>query len=135
MYIKSIVLKRFKRFHELRIELPPGVKLVILAGPNGTGKSSLFDAFQVWHKANGGLGLNWDLSYYPKAGDVSAPTHNWNESIRIEFHDSVSQDQRDRRKAFSFRSAYRNDRLRHGLKRRDDRIARHALVIGHGSQN
>jgi predicted ATPase len=66
MQIQSVVLKRFKRFHELRIELPPGVKVVLLAGPNGTGKSSLFDGFHTWHRANGGFGLNWDLTYFHK---------------------------------------------------------------------
>jgi len=40
MQIQTVVLKRFKRFHELKIELPLGLKLVMLAGPNGTGKSS-----------------------------------------------------------------------------------------------
>ena len=109
MHIKSVGLKRFKRFHELRIELPAGVKLVLLAGPNGSGKSSLFDAFQVWHRANSSLGLNWDLTYYPKAGDAGLPVNNWSNFVTIEFHDSVPQDQSDRRKSFSFRSAYRND--------------------------
>lgn len=110
MYIQSVVLKRFKRFHELRIELPPGVKLVILAGPNGTGKSSLFDGFQVWHRANGGFGMNWDQTYFPKSGepDLSAFV-SWNKQVEIHFHGDFPQDQGERRKSFSFRSAYRND--------------------------
>lgn len=110
MHIKSVVLKRFKRFHELRIELPPGVKLVILAGPNGTGKSSLFDAFQACHRSNGGLGFNWDQTYYPKSGEPdlsSFPT--WNQQIQIQFHDSWPEDLQGRRRTFAFRTAYRND--------------------------
>jgi predicted ATP-dependent endonuclease of OLD family len=87
MYIES-VLKRFKRFQELRIELPPGVKLVMLAGPNGTGKSSVFDGFTLWHRANASLGFNWDKTYFPKSGerDLSAfPA--WNQHIEITFYE------------------------------------------------
>jgi hypothetical protein len=110
MHIDSVVLKRFKRFHDLRIELPSSVGLVVLAGPNGTGKSSLFDAFQAWHRMQGSLGLNWDLTYFPKSGepDLSSFT-GWNKQIEIKFHEAFPLDQQERRKAFTFRSAYRND--------------------------
>lgn len=110
MYIESVVLKRFKRFQELRIELPPGVKLVMLAGPNGTGKSSVFDGFTLWHRANASLGFNWDKTYFPKSGerDLSAfPA--WNQHIEITFYEDFPQDQQERRKSFAIRSAYRND--------------------------
>ena len=46
MKIKSITLKNFKRFTNLTIQdLPESAKLVVLIGPNGCEKSSLFDAF------------------------------------------------------------------------------------------
>lgn len=110
MHIKSIILKRFKRFHELRIELPSSVKLVVLAGPNGTGKSSLFDAFQASHRQNGGFGLNWDQTYYPKSGEPDlAAFSGWNQQIEIRFHEPLPQDQAGRRRTFAFRTAYRND--------------------------
>ena len=109
MYIKSVVLKRFKRFHDLKIELPPGIRLVVLAGPNGTGKSSLFDAFQLWHRANSAFGLNWDVTYFPKLGEPDLATFSWSQQVVIDFHDKFPQDQQERRKSFSFRSAYRND--------------------------
>jgi AAA15 family ATPase/GTPase len=48
MYISKIQLANFKRFSHLTIDLsaiqPP--KLVLLIGANGSGKSSLFDAFE-----------------------------------------------------------------------------------------
>ncbi|MFA6060558.1 MAG: AAA family ATPase [Taibaiella sp.] len=42
MKLKSIKLKEFKRFKDLTIEgISPRAKLVILTGPNGSGKTSL----------------------------------------------------------------------------------------------
>lgn len=46
MRITSLTLKKFKRFTELDIaDVPPSAKLVLLVGSNGSGKSSVFDAF------------------------------------------------------------------------------------------
>ena len=46
MRIRSIHLKNFKRFTDLEIrDIPESSKLVLLVGSNGSGKSSLFDAF------------------------------------------------------------------------------------------
>ena len=46
MKIQSIHLQNFKRFTDLKIQNIPAIaKLVVLLGPNGCGKSSLFDAF------------------------------------------------------------------------------------------
>ena len=48
MKIKSIKLKDFKRFTDLSIEgLPETAKLVVMIGPNGCGKSSVFDALKL----------------------------------------------------------------------------------------
>lgn len=46
MYIKKIHMKDYKRFHNLTIDLGNSPKrIVALVGPNGCGKSSVFDAF------------------------------------------------------------------------------------------
>jgi len=46
MKISKIHLKNFKRFTDLLVDnIPPTAKLVLLIGSNGSGKSSLFDAF------------------------------------------------------------------------------------------
>lgn len=46
MRIINLHLTNFKRFTDLRIEaIPPSAKLVLLIGSNGSGKSSVFDAF------------------------------------------------------------------------------------------
>jgi predicted ATPase len=110
MRIKSVELKRFKRFHHLRIELPESANVVILAGPNGSGKSSLFEAFNVWHRFRAGrAAVNWDPSYYPKAGEADAIGMAWNRQITLEFHTSIPTDQAEIRRIFYVRSAYRND--------------------------
>ena len=64
MKIKSISLDKFKRFRHLEVpELPESAKLVVLLGPNGCGKSSLFDAI---YSAGKGMALNryHNGSYY-----------------------------------------------------------------------
>ena len=46
MKIKSLQLKNFKRFTDLTLQgIPDDAKLVLLIGSNGSGKSSVFDAF------------------------------------------------------------------------------------------
>jgi ABC-type transport system involved in cytochrome c biogenesis ATPase subunit len=115
MRIRTVELKRFKRFHHLKIELPDGLKLVILAGPNGCGKSLLFEAFHFWHRSNSGIGFGWDLHYYPKAEDPDASNigwsrgENWSHQISLSFYGNVPPDQPEKRRLFYIRSAYRND--------------------------
>ncbi len=49
MYISKLELKNFKRFTDLTLDLtqlPKPPKLVLLVGVNGSGKSSVFDAFE-----------------------------------------------------------------------------------------
>ena len=49
MKIKSIKLTNFKRFTTLTIkEIPETAKLVVMIGPNGCGKSSVFDALNCY---------------------------------------------------------------------------------------
>lgn len=47
MKIQSLRLKNFKRFSDLTLQdIPENTKLVLLIGANGSGKSSVFDAFE-----------------------------------------------------------------------------------------
>ena len=72
MRIKQILLKDYKRFTELEItNIPETARLVILAGPNGCGKSSLFDAFHNWRSAYGGFAFGWDKTYHVKQGTLN----------------------------------------------------------------
>lgn len=65
MQIKSVELANFKRFTHLTInELEDNTKLVLLIGSNGSGKSSVFDAFELANTVS--KGLNPGLNYYAK---------------------------------------------------------------------
>ena len=65
MRIRSIHLTKFKRFTDLTIEgIPDTAKLVILVGPSGSGKSSLFEAINAWGKDHGNS--RYDPEYYRK---------------------------------------------------------------------
>jgi hypothetical protein len=103
VHISKIFAADFRRFTALEIvDLPATAKVVILAGPNGNGKSSLFDLFL--NVADRGVRNHWDQSYHTKVSDpgvIPAPNR-----IDVAFHEEPPQ---DRRKIFYFRSAYRND--------------------------
>lgn len=105
MRISSLVIDKFRRFSSLRIEgLKQENRLVILAGPNGNGKSSLFDAIHLWSQLNGGTGWGGDGNYYFK------DKKSENSKITTLVNLSVFPPSNPKRKnAFYFRTAYRND--------------------------
>lgn len=56
MNVTRLRLENFKRFTDLTIDLSPfagAPKLVLLIGANGSGKSSVFDAFEYLRAAQG----------------------------------------------------------------------------------
>ena len=105
MKIKQIKLNNFKRFTNLTIaNIPPDARLIVLAGPNGIGKSSLFDGLSAWHRHTASAeGANWDVSYHVKhsGGAVS----DWSRCVDVQFHDHEG---RINKKAVYVRTAYRN---------------------------
>lgn len=72
MRIKSVHLRNYKRFTDLRVEeLPATARLVVLLGPNGSGKSSLFDAF-LFKSQNVPQIRNFNIDdYYQKQWDAT----------------------------------------------------------------
>ncbi|MCP1315224.1 MULTISPECIES: AAA family ATPase [unclassified Halomonas] len=54
MKIKEVKLNRFKRFTSLLLTgIPETAKLIVMVGPNGSGKTSLFEALNHWYKFRG----------------------------------------------------------------------------------
>lgn len=116
MKISSVSVKEFKRFVNLTIEdIPQSARLVILAGPNGNGKSSLFDAFLRFRFGSARNNWNFENNYHDRMGGASKP--QFTERVLIKFHgytpDSMNPHTDEARirasKALYFRSAYRNE--------------------------
>ena len=106
MKIKSIELEGFKRFTNLKIEeIPETAKLVVMIGPNGCGKSSVFDALLWCRCQNGGLGTFSAGSYYIKFG---LSENSFTEPV-LDFHNGEPETQEDWKKSVHVRTAYRND--------------------------
>ena len=74
MKISKIHLTNFKRFTDLIVDnIPSTSKLVLLIGSNGSGKSSLFDAFGFMDTAiKGGYRDDEFWNYYKKHKDSPA---------------------------------------------------------------
>ena len=112
MKVRSIRLKNFKRFNDLIVsQIPETARLIVLAGPNGFGKSSLLESFRLWSGIVGNRGWQGDPDYYerptPKALKV---TWQFANTVQIEFHGAQpEQGSNAARKAFYLRTAYRND--------------------------
>ena len=103
MKVKSIHLSDFKRFTDLTVDgLPATARLIVLLGPNGCGKSSLFEAFYQKAFEYRNLGRSNDPDYFWK---LPGEHRRKNLNIKVQFHEANS----DLKKAFYVRTAYRND--------------------------
>lgn len=109
MKIRKIILNRFKRFTDLTItEIPESSKLIVLVGPNGSGKTSLFEALNHWYKLLG-WGSPGQQNYIEKI-DGTATVGNWYQNrVKIEFFDAQNFNREQIKGKFYFRTAYRNE--------------------------
>ncbi len=109
MKIKSIKLNGFKRFSDLTItEIPETAKLIVLVGPNGSGKTSLFEAFNHWYKLNAGWGVD-NQDYIAKKGEPSSAGKWYQNKVKIDFFSNQQLNREQVKGKFYFRSAYRNE--------------------------
>ncbi|OCP04983.1 MULTISPECIES: AAA family ATPase [unclassified Ensifer] len=99
MKIKSLRMHEFRRFEDLTIKNLPPAKLVVLAGANGVGKSSVFDAFSLLRQHQ--VGIEWHPSYHLRQD--SKNTHM--NAVKAEFH----EDRPMSPISFYLRTAYRNE--------------------------
>lgn len=114
MRIKSVRLTNYKRFTSLALTgIPACTRLVVLLGPNGCGKSSVFDAFLAKSRAQrNNYALQGQFAdYYQKDSSPETSFRSIAEvaqRIDIAFHgNDPAHVQWDR--AFYMRTAYRNE--------------------------
>ncbi len=107
MRLKKIRLKEFKRFDDLTIDLGEDPKKIIaVVGPNGCGKSSIFDAFEEKKKDFYNLGDEGHVFYskalYYTEDDKRKTDYNKNVAVSITPNAGTIN-----RKSFYIRTAYR----------------------------
>ena len=117
MYIKKIQMKDYKRFHDLTIDLGENPKrIVALVGPNGCGKSSVFDSMLYLNRSGiQNIGRNINSKDYHYHSLCQDPGYNFtNGKIKIDFttgtFNSVLRELKKIGKGntiFSFRSSFR----------------------------
>lgn len=112
MRLQSVRVREFKRFHDLSVtDIPASAKLVILTGPNGSGKTSLFETFNYWMGFVRGQN-SYEPEYHSRMSLTGpAGAQQLLQKIDIQFHgvSDVRNDELRKRKAFYMRSAYRHE--------------------------
>lgn len=117
MRVKKIELTNFKRFTHFTVEdIPESAKMVVLVGPNGSGKTSFMEAMNHFYKYSGYQDIG-DYHYLSKLGNVNSYKRDeWyqhsSKMVDICFHDLEFANKIGRgdiKGHFYFRSAYRNE--------------------------
>lgn len=105
MKITQVKLRDFRRFTDLTIDLADCPKKIIaLVGPNGTGKSSIFDAFLEKSRDYADMG-GADAKYLSKQYYKELPGANYNRSAAIQLTADAPLNDR----SFYVRSPYRHN--------------------------
>lgn len=111
MKIKEIHIRKFKRFSNLLIkDIPESTRLVVLVGPNGCGKTSLFEAFNHYYKLTGyNSANNSEQVYFEKKDDTQTIGQWYQNKVSISFHNGINPNAEQLKGKFYFRTAYRNE--------------------------
>lgn len=118
MKIKKIELNNFKRFTHLIVEeILETTKLVVLVGPNGSGKTSFLEAFHHYYKYFGYANAGDSNYLRKKEGNINNKDRSWVDEalnlVNIDYHDINLPKNRinlpEVKGHFYFRSAYRNE--------------------------
>ena len=105
MHVTNLKFKNFRRFTDLEIaNIDPTTRLVVLAGPNGTGKSSVFDGLRIWQGNR--TGSVFDDMYHTKA--PSAAQVKLSHDVDISFDRQINDPDEFKRSIY-VRTAYRNE--------------------------
>ncbi len=114
MRIKNLHLKEYKRFFDLTVDLDDNpAKIIALVGPNGCGKSSVFDSMLFVNNAFFQIGSQENLKNYTYHSLRNNPSYTY-QSVEIVFDQGSFEDVFNQRQLtgaqntiFSFRSSFR----------------------------
>ena len=109
MKLKEIKFSNFKRFTDLTItNIPESAKLVVMVGPNGCGKTSVFEGIYLWYKYKCFSNVG-DQSFYEKMGSIQNKDSLWYNNINLTTFGDLLNNPQKIKGQFYFRTAFRND--------------------------
>lgn len=108
MRVASIHLRNFRRFSDLTITgLPESARLIVLAGPNGVGKSSFFDGLQTWYRLAAWNSGHGSKEYNAKVG--AEDQSEWYQRVTVNLHGGARAQAVLKESSIYFRTAYRHE--------------------------